>query len=192
MSTRASIFLRLKADETASREIAWNEFREQYAPVIDGFARKLGVRTHDIDDIIQDVMLGFFSQSPKFVYDPSVGRFRGYLKVCTFRAMKRRAGLASGPAQVPLEQIDPQDVQVEHAWNDVWQQQRLQRALESTRRQYKNSRAFQAFEMHVIRGLSVEEVSRALGVSASTVHHAKSAVAAALKMRLDDLIDAEG
>jgi len=71
-----------------NREFAWDDFRKTYAPVIAGFAGKLGVRGADIDDVIQDVMLGFFAHSASFVYDPARGRFRGYLKVCTFRAMR--------------------------------------------------------------------------------------------------------
>src|SRR4051812_49863872 len=90
--TNPSIFLRINQKEKRPRELAWTEFRDRYAPIIAGFARKLSVKPQDIDDIIQDVLLGFFAKSPTFVYDPAKGRFRGYLKVCTFRAMRDRLG----------------------------------------------------------------------------------------------------
>ena len=196
LATRATIFLRLKSDDTAAREVAWADFRGRYAPIIAGFARKLGVRPQDIDDVIQDVMLGFFAQSPTFVYDPSRGRFRGYLKVCTFRAMRRRFGKSARlNQQTPLDEVDPEHVQVEQAWNDVWEEQLLQRALDETRRQYTadgDADAFRAFELHVIKGMQVLDVAREIGVSESTVYRAKARVAASMKRRLADLEDSEG
>ena len=195
LATRATIFLRLKSDDTATREIAWSDFRDRFAPIIAGFARKLNVRTQDVDDVIQDVMIGFFAQSPTFVYDPSRGRFRGYLKVCTFRAMRRRIGSRARFNETPLDQVDPEHVQVEQAWNDVWEQQLLERALDETRRQYHGAgddATFRAFELHVIKGKPVQEVVRELGMSESTVYRAKARVAASMKRRLEDLEDTEG
>jgi hypothetical protein len=71
LETRESIFLRMKSTDPQPREMAWAEFRRRYAPAIAGFARRLGARAHDIDDIVQDVCVGFFAVSPRFVYDPS-------------------------------------------------------------------------------------------------------------------------
>lgn len=195
LATRATIFLRLKSDDTAAREVAWSDFRARYAPIIAGFARKLSVKPQDVDDVIQDVMLGFFAQSPTFVYDPARGRFRGYLKVCTFRAMRRRCGRVAKLNERPLDEVDPEHVQVEQAWNDVWEEQLVQRALDETRRQYHaddEAATFHAFELHVIKGKPVAAVAAELGISESTVYRAKSRVAASMKRRLEDLEDTEG
>jgi RNA polymerase sigma-70 factor (ECF subfamily) len=195
LATRASIFLRLKADDTATREIAWNDFRDHYAPIIAGFARKLSVKPQDIDDIIQDVMFGFFSQSPTFVYDPSRGRFRGYLKVCTFRAMQRRLGPRARWNEIPLDQVPPDHVQVEQAWHDIWEEQILQRAVDQTRQQCADAgdaEAFRAFELHVIKDQPIDAICRELNVSESTIYRAKSRVSALLKKRLEVLEDSEG
>jgi RNA polymerase sigma-70 factor (ECF subfamily) len=191
-TTRATIFLRLKSDDSSTREIAWSDFRSRYAPVIAGFAIKLGVKTQDIDDIIQDVMLGFFSHAPTFTYDPTKGRFRGYLKVCTFRAMQRRLGGKARLNQVPIDQVDPADMEVEQVWADIWEQQRIERALEETRRAFGDDPAFRAFELLAIKGLPVHKVSSALGMSESTLRRARAKVAASLKRRLADLEDLEG
>src|SRR5580700_10430981 len=78
--TRASIFNRLKSTRTNDRELAWSEFRGRYAPIIAGFAKRCGASSQDIEDIVQDVMSGFFSVSEGFAYDPAKGRFRGWLK----------------------------------------------------------------------------------------------------------------
>ena len=69
--TNPTIFLRLNAVEPAPRELAWDQFHARYAPIIAAFARRLGADGHDVDDIVQDVLLGFFATSPTFVYDPA-------------------------------------------------------------------------------------------------------------------------
>lgn len=66
--TRPSIFLRLRADETAVRDVSWAEFERRYAPIIVGFARNLGLSGQDADDVLQEVMLAFFRVSPRFEY----------------------------------------------------------------------------------------------------------------------------
>src|SRR5262245_20117363 len=90
--TNISLLKKLNDPGTTVRTSAWEQFRRFYAPIIAGFARNMGARPQDIDDAIQEVMLGFFSASPTFKYDPAKGRFRGYLKACTFRALQRIAG----------------------------------------------------------------------------------------------------
>src|SRR5512145_1034866 len=82
LNTRATLLLRLRPD-SAGREVAWAEFHRIYAPIIAGFARKMGAKPQDREDLVQDVMTGLFSASEQFVYDPAKGRFRGFLKACT-------------------------------------------------------------------------------------------------------------
>src|SRR5262245_62159379 len=119
-TTNASIFMRLNASDDRPRELAWDEFSARYVPVIANFARRLGGKPQDVDDVIQNVMLGFFLKSPTFVYDPSKGRFRGYLKVCTYHALQKRIGAKTQLLGKPLQQIDPESVAVEQVWNDAW------------------------------------------------------------------------
>src|SRR5678816_333376 len=78
MLTNPTLLLRIQHVEPRPRELAWTEFRARYGPIIAGFARKLGAKPQDLDDVIQDVMLGFYAKAPTFVYDPAKGRFRGY------------------------------------------------------------------------------------------------------------------
>ena len=65
--TNPSIFLRLNRTDTAVRELAWEEFHRRYAPAVASFARHLGVRPADADDVVQNVLLGFYAKSPRFV-----------------------------------------------------------------------------------------------------------------------------
>src|SRR5262249_20106559 len=117
-ATNPTIFLRLKESDAAPRELAWDDFKSRYQPVIGAFARRFGAKEQDVDDVVQDVLLGFFLKSPTFVYDPAKGRFRGYLKVCTYRALQKRLGHEARLHGKSLEETSPEDLAVEQVWND--------------------------------------------------------------------------
>ena len=115
LPTQASIFREMKEPCPKKRQIAWGAFYRRYARIIAGFARNMGARPDEIDNIIQEVMLGFFKALDKFEYDPSKGRFRGFLKVCTFRVLQehlRARGRFQGMQdQTSLDRLESPDAQ---------------------------------------------------------------------------------
>src|SRR5215211_4904096 len=159
LTTNPSIFLRLKGSDIAPREFAWKEFQERYAPIITAFALRFGARPQDLDDIVQDVMLGFFSKSPTFIYDPSKGRFRGYLKVCTYRALATHLGKQSRSSALALDQVDPEAVAINHAWDEIWEQEMFQRAMQQIRDEMGTTKSFRAFEQYVANSQPAETVA---------------------------------
>jgi RNA polymerase sigma factor (sigma-70 family) len=182
--TNPSIFLRLNRTDTALRELAWDEFHQRYAAAIASFARQIGVRPGDIEDVVQDVLLGFYATSPSFVYDPGKGRFRGYLKTCTFHVVQRRLGRDAKFRGLPLEQVDPEALEVEQVWSDVWEQEQLRRAVEELRGEIGTTKTFRAFELYVILDLPPQEVSRRLALHIDNVYRAKERVTRMLRERL--------
>ena len=182
--TNPSIFLRLKASDAAPREFAWAEFHSRYTPIIAAFAQRFGARPQDVDDVVQDVMLGFFSKSPTFIYDPSKGRFRGYLKVCTFRALAAHLDKQGRSKAVALDQIDPEAVAVDHAWNEIWQQELFQRAMQQIRAEIGKTKSFQAFEQYVANNQPAESVAATLDLHLTSVYRAKREVTAMLRERV--------
>lgn len=188
-STNPSIFLRLTASDPEPREVAWDEFNARYVPVIAGFARRLGSKPQDVDDIIQDVMLGFFLKSPTFVYDSSKGRFRRYLKVCTYHALQKRFGKNAKLLGKPLHEIDPESVAVEKVWTDAWEQQLLSRAIEEIRKDSGHTRTFVAFERHIVMEEPADAVAKKLGLHIKSVYRATDQFTRLLKARLTALRD---
>lgn len=186
-STNPSIFLRLRASDSQPREVAWDDFSARYVPIISGFARRLGCKPQDVDDVIQDVLLGFFLKSPTFVYDSSKGRFRRYLKVCTYHALQKRFGKSTRLLGRPLDEIDPESVAVEKIWDDAWEQQLLSRAIEELRRDCGHTRTFTAFERHVVLDEPAAAVASQLGLHIKTVYRAKDQFVRLLKARLSAL-----
>jgi RNA polymerase sigma-70 factor (ECF subfamily) len=194
-TTRATLLLQLRPDSPV-REAAWRDFYEMYAPIIGGFARKMGVRGDDIRDVVQEVMLGFFDISPEFVYDPSRGRFRGYLKTCTWRKIKKRFGSRLRVDDRPVEQIADDEPQVDQAWNDTWEEQDLRRAVEQVRRQYSaradTARTFRAFEMYALLEQPPESIAQQLDISVDSVYQAKARVSKAIKAAMDQFDETIG
>jgi RNA polymerase sigma-70 factor, ECF subfamily len=190
-ATRASIFERIRAGDSSQRDLAWADFRAKYAPIIGGFAAKLGATRQDIDDIIQDVMLGFFNVSDEFRYTPERGRFRGFLKVCTMRAARRRAGRNLKFQGIPLERVPPEDAAVDPIWNDVWERELLARALAAVRVEIGSSVAFKAFEQYVLLDRPAEVVAAELETSVNNVHQAKTRVTKQLRETLQRLRELE-
>ena len=183
--TNASIFLRLNRTDTALRELAWQEFHQRYAPVIASFARQMGAQRADVDDIVQDVMVGFYAKAPTFIYDPARGRFRGYLKICALHALQRRVGREVKFRGLALEQVDPEALEVEEVWNDLWEQEQLRRAIEELRSEIGATKTFRAFEMYVILDLPPQEVSQRLGLHIDNVYRSKESVTRSLRERLN-------
>lgn len=127
-ATRASIFLRLRADGTVERELGWQEFHQRYAPVIAGFARNAGLSPGEINDVVQDVMLGFFRRHEAFEYDPT----RPVPRLPEARHHQRDPRPLAPPQEVQAlspdydpSQADPMDSQ----WEREWAESLLRRAI---------------------------------------------------------------
>lgn len=196
--TRPSIFLKLKRSDPAPREVAWRQFYNHYAPVISGYARRKGATEQQADEIVQNVICGFFEASPRFEYDPARGRFRGYLKACVGRAMGRLHRASASRGTVPVEELsipDSRSGNDEEIWEQLWRQQILRRAVEIVRQQYSRKgklQTFQAFEQNVLLGVSAPDTATKLGMSVGSVHTAKTRVTEKLKEIRQTLEDEEG
>jgi RNA polymerase sigma-70 factor, ECF subfamily len=194
-ATRASIFLKLNGADPSPRELAWAQFYQRYAPIISSYAFRHGANRQQADEIVQDVIAGFFEASPRFVYDPARGRFRGYLKACVARALQRK-NLSRARAQtVQVDEIDVPDqrgASNDDLWEKLWQQQILRRAMEIVRDQYTRKgklQTFLAFEHNVVRDLGASDVAALLDMNVASVHAAKSRVMEKLRevrARLDE------
>jgi RNA polymerase sigma-70 factor (ECF subfamily) len=194
-TTRETLFLRIKPG-APERELAWREFYAIYGPILGGFARNLGAPPQDIPDIIQEVLLGFFGASPSFVYNPERGRFRGYLKTCTWRVFQRKFRGRIHVAGLPVDEVADSEPSVEETWNDAWEQEQLRRAMEDVRQRYslrpEAARTFQAFEMYALLEQPAESIAAQLEISVNSVHQAKSRVSRAIKIALEGLNETIG
>lgn len=190
-ATRASIFGRLRDERQQQKDLAWQEFRDRYAPVIVGFSRNAGLRAQDAEDVLQDVMMGFYKRSADFEYDPSKGRFRGYLKRATLNAIRKRARAAGPAVQVPEGTLEEQADEVESHWEKRWSEQIFARAMAEARRRV-DEQTFEAFELYGGRGVGAREVAARLCMTVNGVHQAKSRVLGIIRAIVERLRADEG
>src|SRR4051812_36237528 len=101
-STHRSLLIRIRSDSPA-REVAWQEFHDRYAPMIVAFARRMGARDAEVDDLVQDVMLAFYGIASTFEYDPNKGTFRAFLRKVTFRLLCNKRGREAKFRGVPID-----------------------------------------------------------------------------------------
>ena len=196
-ATRASLLLRLKR-AGPEREAAWTEFYALYSPIISGFARRLGTPSQEIDDLIQDVLKSFLAVAPAFNYDCDSGGFRSYLKACVCNKLtevrrKRGRQLSHLDTDGP---VDPSNVAIEAVWKDVWETEKLGRALTFVRQRYSTNeerrRTLRAFEMCTLLDRPTDQVAAELGLSMESVRTAKSRVSKALREEFDRLDEIVG
>lgn len=62
-----------------SNRSQWLAFDDRYRPIIEGFARRLGLNEHEASDVAQDTLLRFMKDFRLGKYDPTRGRLRSWL-----------------------------------------------------------------------------------------------------------------
>jgi RNA polymerase sigma-70 factor (ECF subfamily) len=189
-ATRSTLFLRLK-QEAPANQVAWKEFHERYAPIIRGFARRMGAKPQDVDDVVQDVLTGFYAVSPEFTYDAAQGSFRGYLRTCTWRKLQARLGSRLRIGGRSIGEIDSAALEVQSTWEDIWENEKLHRALGIVRIRYASRpdrlKTFRAFEMATILERPPEQIAAELNMPVASVHAAKARVSKALRETFEQL-----
>ena len=191
--TRGSLLLRLGAGESRDREISWQAFHDQYAPIIRGFARNVGTPKSMIDDLVQEVMTGFFRASRRFEYDPDKGRFRGYLKTVVIRALSAMRHQRRGEQEWEEERFLERPGVVERAWGMEWTAALLERAvLEARALSRLTDQSWDAFELTARRGVPLQEAADQLGMSPDAVKKARTRVSATVREHLSRLRSEEG
>jgi RNA polymerase sigma factor (sigma-70 family) len=193
--TRGSLLLRLGDDDTRVREVSWQDFYDQYVPVIRGFARNAGCPKSAIEDIVHEVMTGFYRAAERFEYDAKKGRFRGYLKRATLNALRTRHRKVGRLETVDFDAawLQEDSVQTDALWTCTWRETMFERALTAVREVTRlKSQSFDAFELCAVRGVPVEEAARQLGISPAATQKAKNRVAVALREELERIRLEEG
>lgn len=174
-ATHPSLLLRIRDRNDAS---AWREFAAIYAPVVRAYARRYGVPTHELDDLVQEVLWAVSNLIRSFDYDPAKGRFRSWLHSVTHRRiLKWRAGLRRAPLQPEdsqvLKNVTASDAELEKHWDRQWRQHAVASAMERVR-QHVDPRTFEAFRRYAILQQPAGAVAEALSMTVSNVYLCKS------------------
>lgn len=192
--TRDSLLRTLRDGGSGTRPAAWKEFFERYAPAVFRVARRQGLGPQDADDIVQQTMMGVSAHIEKFTYDRDRGRFRQWVK--TIAANKIRDLFRTYGKEIPHQASVEQtaegciDVRSEDAWREEWRIQDMHYCLDVVRREI-SPRRFESFEMYVLKGVSVDETARILGMTPTHVYVTRTKVVKRIRALMAKL-DQEG
>jgi RNA polymerase sigma factor (sigma-70 family) len=185
--TSASLLLRI-GDRNDHR--AWDEFVRRYSPMIWRWCRDWFPR--DADDLVQDVLTKLVAAPGVPTYDPSQGRFRGWLKTFTQHLMTDlyRRGLL--PGQGVGVRLDHPEVAAREAAVDL--EQRLADEydldlLEIARGRVRgrvDPRTWDAYVATAEHGRPTDEVAGELGLSRGSVYQARYSVTKLLRQEVAD------
>lgn len=175
---------------------AWRAFHDRYGDLIRGFGRLRGVHAADGDDLVQEVMVSLARVMRNgFVYDPSKGTFRSYLKTTVLHTIARKA--RQNPGTSRLEDYDAvvaapssgggaigrgrsgegriEDEASEEAWEQQWRQHHTRLAMKTIESEF-NATDLEAFQRYALMQHDAATVARDLRVSVESVYQAKSRI----------------
>ncbi len=159
---------------------AWRRFNTRYGPMVTAFAKKLGLKDADAQDVGQETMLAFVKFYGEGRYDRDKGRLRSWLFGIAHRkavdVQRRRARemvVVDSPSGTGvLDRIEsPEDANA--VWEQEWQRAVLRACLEEVAKQL-SANTVKAFELYVLRQWPVDKVAVHLGTSNNAVYIAKN------------------
>jgi len=178
---------------------AWEEFVYYYSGYVYNIASRMGLHHHDAEEIVQNVMVQLWKKLPEFEYDARKGRFRGWLCTVTGNDVKmllrrkthdieRLNDSEKEDLNRYLHKIetDPGEELAEREWVTYVTTLAWSRVQEEFGAKEKS-----AFEL-LSKGTGVDEVSKKLGITTSSVYVYKKRVADRLKkeiIRLNNELD---
>jgi RNA polymerase sigma factor (sigma-70 family) len=164
---------------------AWEKFIARYGPMIRGWCRHWYPR--EADDKACDVFAELVFRMINFEYDPSKGRFRGWLKTVTHNMMAKLK-----KDTIPQQDDDHCPLELAEAGDDLaarlaaeFDLELLEIARERVRCRVQ-PRTWRAYVATAEEWQKPAEVARELGMKVGTVFQAKHSVIELLKQEIEN------
>lgn len=172
-STHLSLIARVR--DSADQK-SWAEFTELYKPLLMSYVRKKGLRDHDAEDVVQNVLIQLLHRLQQFELDHTRGRFRTFLwQVTNFAVidwLRRKKGRELAEQNMAAELRTFEDAAT-RAPDVDWVHEERQRivafAIEQAQRD-SQPRTWQCFELHILKGTPAAQVARTLGFTTNAVY----------------------
>ena len=188
-TTRISLLLRLRNSGDAK---AWSQFDAIYRPMLYRFATVRGLEHAAAEDIVQHCMLAVSEHIKGFEYDPTRGRFKGWLR--TLVNNKVRNVMRDRRDQIAKTQdfniADAREDAPDELFERVWMDEHLKHALRNVRDDVEPT-TFAAFQQYVIEERPIEEVCASCGMNPNQVHAIKWRVTKKLRAAMAELTGEE-
>ena len=153
-------------------EISWNEFYFRYAPVIRAAGSGFRFNDAECDDLVQSVMLKFFTHSRTFVYRRGEVKFRTYFSRIVHNQavdmIRRGATQKNLPGELS-ESTEP----FSDLFMEEWRKAVFAEATDELR-QRVDEKTFLAFELYGLQNRDVGKVAAALDMPPNQIYAAKN------------------
>ena len=183
--TRASLILRLpNADDVA----AWEEVLSIYSPLVRQLAINQGMQAADADDLVQIVFSAMSRSVEKWLDRADRGGFRAWLlriaRNAAVNHLTRRATrtLAVGGEEATerLAEMPAPESEISNQFDLEYRQAIFNHAAANVK-QHVTTSTWQAFWKTHVKGQSVGETAKELGVSVGTIYVSRSRVMSRLR-----------
>lgn len=191
--TRDSLLVQVQ--DPLNRE-AWDQFSLIYRPVIYRLARNRGLQDADAQDLAQQVLISVASAIGDWEKSNASTRFRHWLRRVTRNAIvnaltRRPKDRAAGGSSVQqlLKRCEP-DHAAHAEIEEAYRRELYQRAAKQVRVDV-NPETWQAFDLTMIQGKTIEDAASELNKSVGTIYASRSRVMRRLREAVLDLQDPE-
>ena len=194
--TRQSLLSRLK---DWNDQESWKVFFDTYWRLIYNAAVKAGLNDAEAQDVVQETVISVLKSMPSFEYDTEKGSFKTWLlRLTCWRVVdqlrkrqreicQRKPETRTSTRTATVERVaDPVGLKLEAAWNEEWEQNLMEAALERVKRKV-DPKQYQVFDLCVIKEWPVARVARALKVNRGRVYLAKHRINNLIKQEISYL-----
>ncbi len=190
--TRSSLPERLKNWED---EEMWKYYVDTYGKLIYNVAIKDGLSDTEAQEVVQETNIAVSKSIHG--YDRKKGTFKNWLfnnvRWRITDQFRKRKGDAGGSGQrsktstrtPTIERVaDPKGFGLEAVWDQEFDKNSFDMALDRVKRQVKNAKQYQIFDLYVIKEWPAQKVARTLNVNVGRVFLAKHRISPLLKKEL--------
>lgn len=190
--TSSSLLERVKAHDLD----AWDRLVSIYSPLIFTWARKLGVRSEDADDILQEVLQAILGSIALFQHHQPDGTFRGWLWTITrnrirshFKEIHEKGEAVGGTdAYIQMQETPESEPEIDSSTALNKSNPLLIRSLEYVQEEFED-RTWQAFWRSTVDEVPTSDVADELGMSIGAVRIAKCRVLRRLREEMKGLFN---
>jgi RNA polymerase sigma-70 factor (ECF subfamily) len=161
---------------------ATGQLLKQLAPSMIRAARSLLGSTHaDVDDVVQQSLIGLVQALPAFRGECSIAHFSSRIVTRTALAARRRSHVRGDRVD---DAIDPDAFAVDPSQAEALEAERRRTAVRALIQTLPEEQA-ETLALRVVLGFSLEEVAEATGVPLNTVRSRVRLAKTALKKRIE-------
>ncbi len=169
---------------------AWTDFVYYYRQYIYNIARRMKLDHDAAEEVVQIVLIQSWKKLPDFNYDPSKGRFRGWLCRVTGNAVKKyyrdnlNRFVELDPDATFSEELVTQP-EIEKIAEEEWREYLPKLAWKNVKQHFDNN-VQKTFEM-LINGREISDIAKKIGIAESSVYVYRKRVQDKLRIEIKRL-----